>query len=341
MRLILHAGTHKTGTTSIQHVLAANGEFLRERGYIYTGLYGRHHNHFAHRIAMAEPQELDQLRDELLGNGDPDRTLIMSAEEFSARIIGTRDWEDFDASDYWQKRFGYLERLRNIVRDFDEVTVLLCFRRQDQYAESLYATKLQSASFHWSFEEFRSRCAPIFDYRAQLKAFHTVFCDVRVKSFDTLKPDLVPNFLRWLSVPIPADANVLEKVTPDARLIYWLHRKTTPTQDRHDRRLRGKFCRSSEAHAVLKESSKTSLWKSDEERRRFLDQCTDPEPGFFRQPEMGGTVYAVLDTNELNRLDDAFSDWRWHQKTEGAPRKKRKRRRVKSIIRSLKAAFSA
>ena len=35
MRLILHAGTHKTGTTSIQKVLADNREWLRERGLIY------------------------------------------------------------------------------------------------------------------------------------------------------------------------------------------------------------------------------------------------------------------------------------------------------------------
>ena len=35
MRLILHAGTHKTGTTSIQKVLADNRDWLRERGLIY------------------------------------------------------------------------------------------------------------------------------------------------------------------------------------------------------------------------------------------------------------------------------------------------------------------
>jgi hypothetical protein len=35
MKLVLHAGTHKTGTTSIQKVLSDNRTWLRDRGLIY------------------------------------------------------------------------------------------------------------------------------------------------------------------------------------------------------------------------------------------------------------------------------------------------------------------
>jgi len=201
MRLILHVGTHKTGTTSIQAALADNRRWLAERGYIFPPLCGslRSHNEFAHRIALANPAALEELRSILLSGSDPDRTTVVSAEEISARIAGTRDWEGFDKDDYWDRRLDYLERLRTVVRDFDDVRVHLCFRRADEYAEALYAALILRpwGRFRGSFERFISAVAPIFEYGRQIELFRRVFPNVRVVSFDSLagRSRLLPHLI--------------------------------------------------------------------------------------------------------------------------------------------------
>jgi hypothetical protein len=311
-RLILHAGTHKTGTSSIQHVLQENRGWLSDRGFTYATFDDCKvsHNRFAHRLADADEESLPVLRDELLGNVENDRALVVSAEEFSARIIGGQHWHHFDRPDYWSRKRAYLARLRELVQDFDEVNVLLCFRRQDQFAESLYATNLRSDRFRWSFEEFRERCAPIFGYHAQLLAFRNIFDNVRVTTFERLEPNLVTAFLEWAGIPVPpADATRRHKVTPDLRLIHWLYVRGAD-DDPETHRLRAKFCRAADIGGFFRGAKRPTFWRSIEERLRFLRLCTDPEGVTFADPELSTLVDAFLDAPTLQRVDNAFQEWR-------------------------------
>src|SRR5688572_14535297 len=108
MRLILHAGTHKTGTTSIQAALAENRRWLSERGFVYPQLSfcSRSHNGFAHRLALAGKGE--SLRLELQRAVAGGHAAIMSAEEVS---VDTRNWEALANDDYWERRRHYLQKL--------------------------------------------------------------------------------------------------------------------------------------------------------------------------------------------------------------------------------------
>ena len=117
------------------------------------------HNEFAHRIALASPESLDDLRSVLVNASDPDRITIVSGEEMSARIAGTRNWDGYDASDYWDRRLEYLQRLSRIVRDFDDPQVYLCLRRADEFAELIYATMILSRGgrFRGPFEQVHER----------------------------------------------------------------------------------------------------------------------------------------------------------------------------------------
>jgi len=47
---IVHAGTHKTGTTTVQNILAAHRTQLAASGFLYPamGRKGKHHNPLAH-----------------------------------------------------------------------------------------------------------------------------------------------------------------------------------------------------------------------------------------------------------------------------------------------------
>ena len=86
----------------------------------------------------------------------------------------------------------------------------------------------------------------------------------------------------------------------------------------HDWNLRISFARSEAAVSMLPSLGKTSFWSSALERRSFLAECVDPEPGFF--PSVDGTFGdlcpAVDEAGDFGDIDAAFEAWHLaHQKT--------------------------
>lgn len=156
-RLVLHIGTEKTGTTSIQNGLAVNRECLRENGIIFPRSLGwvNHtllaaaclddgvfDNIKAHNIAQGKCNEKalhDRLRDSLdkeLNSGEPWHTLIVSTELIHSRL--TRPSE--------------IERLWKFLSPFvDEVKLVMFLRRQDEQAVSRYSSVLRAG--HCGFDD--------------------------------------------------------------------------------------------------------------------------------------------------------------------------------------------
>jgi hypothetical protein len=314
MRLILHTGTHKTGTTSIQAVLAENRKWLGERGYVFPPLCGSQtsHNHFAHRLALARPDDQEILQSELMTTTARNRTTILSGEEISARIVGTKNWDGYNTNDYWDRRIRFLQRVRAAVRDFDDITVHLCLRRADDFAESIYATMLLSGRYRGSLEQFVSDVAPIFDYGRQLEAFRNVFNDVRVASFDQFSSDLIPQFFRWTGIPLPPNPAKRKKVTPDKRLIYWIYRMIENNNcNESDIRLWGQFVRSRPKDDPLTDRRPATLWRDQGLREVIVRRsAAGLSKGFFAEPTPKEFVSAYLDDPELARITEAFETWR-------------------------------
>jgi hypothetical protein len=325
MRAILHAGTHKTGTTSIQISLNHNRAWLYERGYVYPKPRDGWHNHNYHaqELALMAQGSFD-FRSRL--ESASGNTVILSAEEFWAITGCHDDWDEFGRPDYWERRIKYLKRVRSALRHFDEVVVFLCFRRQDEFAASLYATKILSGRFIGSFEEFRSRVKPLFDYRRQLEAFRTVFGEVRYISFDALKTDLVPAFCNWTGIPVPPERTAERHyVTPDARLVQWVYKHRMTAEPKSLSKLRRSFA-ASQSPSSVPLLGKATFWKSDQTRHSFLESCIDPEPGFFsvtdeavcNKPDFFACSDQTLD--DLQCIKDAFNAWLLtHQKKLRAP----------------------
>ena len=127
MTLVLHIGSHKTGTTAVQRFAAAHRAILRERGLWYPsydeiGLPEHYaHHHFAHAIADAARGKFDI--------GDAERfsaavrrgrrkgeTVLLSAEPIYRHVLKGPD-------DYWAQREAYVARLKEMIGT-DDATVL-------------------------------------------------------------------------------------------------------------------------------------------------------------------------------------------------------------------------
>lgn len=130
MRLIIHAGIHRTGSTALQYFLASNRAGLSLQGFVYP-FKGPHHQHIAWAL----------YRRRMTGHGlvrrlEPYRrptahTIILSAEDFAIH-----------------RRFGWLH---TAAKAFDDVRCILYLRRQDDWLMSWYNQHVK-----WPFDKTKS-----------------------------------------------------------------------------------------------------------------------------------------------------------------------------------------
>jgi hypothetical protein len=179
MKVYLHIGWHKTGSTSIQRFLAANREPLRAAGVDYpeAGMIATAHHlaawslqeplrsAWARRIGFqgrAEPLFAEILEQSARRGA---RALILSSEEFSLQHAYR------------------LERLARVLEGSD-VTVIAYLRRQDRYLESLYGQMVKMAFVRLSsgFDDFvRARLQRgDLDYHALFTRWAEVFGSQRL-----------------------------------------------------------------------------------------------------------------------------------------------------------------
>jgi hypothetical protein len=311
-RCIIHAGTHKTGTTTLQSIFSKKRDILKGLNYYYPILdkKGKCHNKLAHHLATCNNQDLLNIRRTLAGCvnsiDDSRDCLFLSAEEFSTRICTPVPWQGFEVA-YYDSRRLYLERLLQVLADFERVDTFICFREHEEYAHSLYATKLLSGQIQCSFQEFVTRCAPIFDYQGQLSAFEN-FSPVHVKRYEDIKDDLEAKFLSWLEIPLRSVKTARLKQTPPIELIYWLSQGVQDGIDDLERKLRAVFCRSLSLENLDVNYSAESLWESEGQRERFLRSCTSVGEGMSTTKRLN-VCHDALQVN-LKKIDAMYLEWR-------------------------------
>lgn len=161
-RLILHVGTHKTGTTSIQRALALHRRRLRERGIRYPDYTGiglpSHYAHIGVANALAEQHPQISAEDAVRffefvrGQvGDYSATII-SAEPMYRQTLGAVAPQSApDAAAYWEMRDAYIARLRALTGPAE---IVLVVRRQDEFAESMYQEHVKVTRYSGSFQTY-------------------------------------------------------------------------------------------------------------------------------------------------------------------------------------------
>lgn len=170
MKLILHIGTHKAGSSAIQHFLSHNRERLREGGFCYpelgNGQAGHHDVAWVIRSSAGGkiPKAVDQsvlskLRRQL-DRGDC-HTAIVSSEEFE--FATTPD------------------QLRSIRKQLpaESTKIVVYLRRQDKYLVSEYGQhlKMPETRYSGSIHDFYMRYdfSGRFNYLRALTRWANVF----------------------------------------------------------------------------------------------------------------------------------------------------------------------
>lgn len=132
MRLLIHAGIHRTGTTSLQHCLATNREPLSRKGILYPGV-SENHQELAWAIKRGSATAQDILQ--LVNDCDTHtNTIVLSAEDFCLH-----------------KDLSWLKTVAAQVTTH----VYFYLRRQDHWIMSWYNQHIK-----WPFDRLKSKMNP-------------------------------------------------------------------------------------------------------------------------------------------------------------------------------------
>jgi len=219
-RCFIHIGTHKTGTTSLQHALHANRRKLDALSYLYPRS-GRlaiaregHHN-----IAW----ELSRDRRFRRRFGTVDKLLTEIAATPHDVVLSS---EDFGSSVYHAEEFAsFVTRLKRLMLD---ITLIVYFRNQIDYAKSLYL-ELLAFGFDVSFGEFLTELTDhgrfvwrdwifpfdYYDFFERLRSIDGV--TVVARSYDVTRAALIDDFCSILGLAA-ADLIAGEEVRRNAQI---------------------------------------------------------------------------------------------------------------------------
>lgn len=182
MKCILHIGTEKTGSTSIQHWLEDNRELLFKQDNIY---FSHAFNCFSHRHitlhALSEARLKQSLSSRGMGTYEQlTKVQSKTAEQFQQEVSALPDdttvviSSEFLVMDVFSVE--EISRLKAFLTPFfDEFEVIVYLRRQDQFRASLYPTLLKSGFVNPPMFPEKEGIKHRTDYRLLLEMWSFVF----------------------------------------------------------------------------------------------------------------------------------------------------------------------
>lgn len=223
--LYLHVGTHKTGSTSIQHWLKENSEKLKSEGYYYPmeGSYfyppEASPSLLAHAILDNKPAYIGRtiidynscvsdIKRDIRSSKCSD--VIISSEHFS--IAMTHD---------------AVKKIYDLFTDlFDKITVIIYLRRQDTRIESSWSQAVKSSLSNLSFNDFYNQnlSNPKWDYFKLLKPWIDIFGEksVNIRPFEKsqfINKNLLHDFLTLIDSKIQPTTIHIRNFSPSAEYL--------------------------------------------------------------------------------------------------------------------------
>ncbi|WP_282167763.1 hypothetical protein [Shewanella japonica] len=212
-RVIIHIGTEKTGTTSIQKCLQKNRQTLAKQGIIYPHIGSRDDAHFD-LVNALHPLDNNGRYMEFLPEVEHEqdfywdalakcitvnqgKTIVLSAEHFSSRLR--------------EKALSYMKAFFDKLNIKPDIVIYL--RPQEGYIESSYSTSVKSGSELTFAQAFASHEQQAFRYNYHkllgLWSSHFEQKSIIVRVYDkaSLNGDVCADFLSLIGVN---DLNSLE-----------------------------------------------------------------------------------------------------------------------------------
>ena len=196
-KIILHVGTHKTGTTTLQEYIRDNAANFSANGLYYAPLEEvfsdrvRAHHHFAHLLAQDKipDKDIDLLKaffDLIQQRTEEGQTTFISSEAFYRHTVKGN-------SNFLHGRELYLNRLAQILDGFN-VSPVVVLRRPEDYIRSYYQEAILQAykpnERVSSFVSFRCKeMSRSLRYGSNVDLLSKIFPKIKVMLYEDLVSD--------------------------------------------------------------------------------------------------------------------------------------------------------
>lgn len=290
-KITIHAGTSKTATSTIQRCFHDNRLHLDHWGLKYaTTSTKRPNNHDVAEKLMESAASVEDFFTAL-----PNNSLISSEVFYLATSMG----RGYNAVDYQLARNEYLDRLDSLTKDFHR-TIIVTFRRPDEFVESLYKTAVLQGRTNSSFPEFTRQCLPLVNYAERLNEFQTRFENVVRLDYGK---NIVADMFRAIDIPLPSMIPENRNVSPDSRIILWIKEKNDRGIDINERKRVRAFAISNRCTDLFPE--KSTLWPDD---RTAVEYAANA--GWDCPAPKGGMPVVGLERHDARKIDRAYMKWR-------------------------------
>ena len=182
MKCIVHIGTEKTGTTTIQHFLNSNKKTLSHLGYLYPIIDSNHHvNLSVAAYAVDRRDDLTRFR-RLYTNEDLTKYQKKVIKKYTKELKKAQSFKaTIFSSEHFQSRLtthSELLQLKTLLNNFgyQDIQILVYLRRPVDLANSLYSTAIKCGATNAyppspKNEQWRNIC----DHQSTLIRFAAVF----------------------------------------------------------------------------------------------------------------------------------------------------------------------
>jgi hypothetical protein len=221
VRIYVHIGTPKTGTTTLQRFLCKNEKNLLDLGYLYPqsgrpSYYPIAHYNLAHAMRFQEKIYAKHAgRWEDLSSQFSDLHREIEQKKPSNVIV---------SSESFGKRSEYIEKLQEEFSRYD-VKILVYLREQKDFLTSYYIESIKQGSSK-NFEDFLCDEWNIGDYYNYLLPWSNSFgkenVTVRILKKNKLKGNLFEDFLASVGIKNPSkfDMNITNhNISPPAKAV--------------------------------------------------------------------------------------------------------------------------
>jgi hypothetical protein len=202
MKVILHIGTHKTGTTALQEFCRVNSRSLMHKGFYYAAPRHRSSaNPIAEALEAGEDHRVREFLDTHLKRARRKRahTVIVSAEKFFGMVPFLRLGEKPINGDPITREAGLISHLYEFLPADVEPIVVCYVRRPDHYLESLYNEVVKGNSrYTGDVMQFRDFIGDMLQYSRYLNLWRDAFgagacC---VYGYEAAHSNVIEHFIR-------------------------------------------------------------------------------------------------------------------------------------------------
>lgn len=212
MRVVLHIGTHKTGTSALQAYCAKNRDVLLARGIYYPNLVNGSNsfNFLGARLAFGQHGEVRRFFDRAVRDARKAgaSTLLLSGESLYAMTSLFYRLYQRPCTDYWEHERQCVAALKASLPSGTDCDICCYVRRQDLFLESLYNQCVKhSPGFGGDIGEFLGVMWEALQYGRQLQLWADVFGSraIKVHNYEAAVSRLPEDFLaRVLGIDDPS-----------------------------------------------------------------------------------------------------------------------------------------